>query len=445
MPDEARETHDGQGQAVIISPARPMRRSAIKNLIAQLPERGKIKIGAKGKMRKSNQGNEFQPPIKLDHFRITTLRRLDDGNLERDEAIHQRLGDEPTEIPVRLLYDDPELNFPTRYAAFVGRTLWCSGDGESAMRLTKDGKDRFEIGCPCRLSDPSYQPKRGDPPRCKMNGSLSVVIDGASGLGGVWKFRTTSYNSITGIMGAMIFVRSITGGPLANIPLKLRVQPKQATAPTDGSPVLIYIVSLEFDGAVEDLQRRAHQIALDRATTHVSIAEIETEARRMLALAAPANAPLHGDEPEDIVAEFYPEQMMADDASQPPRRRRSQARGFMDDAPTEHGPGVLTDDLDTFADSPANLAAAIETAMEPTADDLDVDDLLVDARDRALRGRDVFREWYTEALDDEERLALRPHVKELQGTARRVDEQSLAVEDPTSAGDASPTEHPEGR
>ena len=389
-----------------------------------MPERGKIKIGAKGKMRKSNQGNAFQPPVKLDHFRITTLQRLEDGNLERDEVIHQRLGDKPTEIPVRLLYDDPELNFPTRYAAFVGRTLWCSGDGVSALRLTKDGKDRFELDCPCHLSDPSYQPKRGDPPRCKMNGALSVVIDGASGLGGVWKFRTTSYNSITGIMGAMIFVRSITGGPLANIPLKLRVQPKQATAPTDGSPVLIYIVSLEFDGTVEDLQHRAHQIALDRARTHVSIAEIETEARRMLALAAPANAPLHGDEPEDIVAEFYPEQMMADDASQPSRQLRARARDFMDDTPTEHDPGVLTDDLDAFAGDPSNTA--VEPDAGPIADGLDVDDLLVAARESALSGYDAFRQWYTEALDDEQRLALRPHVKEFQATARRVDEQYRA-------------------
>jgi hypothetical protein len=96
-----------------------------------LPERGKIKIGAKGQMKTSSQGKDFQPPVKLNHFRISTLERGKDGNFLRDEAFHERFGDEPTWIPVRLLYDDPALNFHTRYAAFIGRMMWCSGDGES--------------------------------------------------------------------------------------------------------------------------------------------------------------------------------------------------------------------------------------------------------------------------------------------------------------------------
>lgn len=318
MPDDA-------GTQIIPPPPRP-RQMMIKNLMPRLPERGKIKIGAKGQMVRSRQGTEFQPPVKLDHFRITTLERGPDGNFLRDDDFHRRFGERPTEIPVRLLYDDPVLNFQTRYACFVGRTLWCSGDGETAIRLSETApRNRqelealqprpHEVQCPCFRQEPSYQGRD----KCKMNGNLSVIIEGASGLGGVWNFRTTSYNSIVGIMSSMEFIRMVTGGPLANIPLRLRIQRKQATAPTDGSQVTIYVVGLEFEGNVEKLQQTGHQIALDRATTHVSIAEIQTEARRRLAL-APPDVPLPGDDANDIVEEFYPEQVNTDEP--PPRPRR---------------------------------------------------------------------------------------------------------------------------
>ena len=51
----------------------------IKGLAPGLTERGKIKIGEKGRMIQSQRGTQFQPPQKLDHFRITTLYRGPDG------------------------------------------------------------------------------------------------------------------------------------------------------------------------------------------------------------------------------------------------------------------------------------------------------------------------------------------------------------------------------
>src|ERR1700688_2255375 len=124
-------------QTTVIPPSRPHHRSmSIKGLVPRLPERGRIAIGMKGEMITSQRGNQFQPPQKLDHFRVTTLERGKDGNFLLDAASHAKYGERPTEIPVRLLYDDPVLNYPTRYACFIGRTLWCTGDGESAFRLT---------------------------------------------------------------------------------------------------------------------------------------------------------------------------------------------------------------------------------------------------------------------------------------------------------------------
>ena len=294
----------------IITRHRP---TMIKGLIPTLPERGKIKIGIKAAMRQSRNGNKFQPPQKLDHFLLTTMERGQDGNFLVDRALHNTLGEKPTEIPIRLLYDDPALNFPSRYARFDGRTLACSGDGEVAMELTGDKKGYQERSCPCEKAAVGYDGKD----KCKMNAALSCIIDGGGRVGGVHKFRTTSYNSIVGIMSSMAFLRSVTGGVISNIPLKLIVRPKQGTDPK-GMPVTVYVVGLEYAGDIESLQEAGHRIALQRATTHISIAEIETEARRQLAIAPPTvNAPLPGDDADDVLDEFYAEEAFKDVARHP--------------------------------------------------------------------------------------------------------------------------------
>ena len=222
----------------------------IVNRTPTLPERGKIKIGAKGRKRTSQQGKEFAQPIKLEHFLVTTMERDNDDNFKPDVEFMERIGkateQDPkklTRIPIRLLYNDPTLNFATRYAAYSGRTLWCAGDGAEARRRNQDGtmSPVPPPGCPCERLDSDY---KGPAPACKINGVLSCLIEGAVGVGGVWKFRTTSFNSVDGLTGALSFMAGVTGGQLANVPLELVVGPKQATRP-DGKQQLIYVVGLE--------------------------------------------------------------------------------------------------------------------------------------------------------------------------------------------------------
>jgi hypothetical protein len=298
---------------------------SIKNLTARMPERGKIKAGGKGAERQKQGGSgTYQMPVKYDHFVVTTLQRGQDGNFIKDTALHEKLGEKPTDIKVRLIYDDIALNFPTRYACFNGRTLWCSGDGESAQRLKADKKTYETVNCTCPRQDPVYAGND----KCKMNGNLSVLIHGAGGVGGIWSFRTTSYNSVIGLLSSMAFIRGVTGGVLANIPLTLTLRPKQATDP-QGNQQTIYVAGLEFDGDIDDLQQIGHEIALHRATTHLSIEHIQDEARRVLMLAPPTNAVLLGDDPDDVVEEFYPEEI----ANAPARPTRAQF-----EAPTTPAP-----------------------------------------------------------------------------------------------------------
>ncbi|KKK64397.1 hypothetical protein LCGC14_2984610, partial [marine sediment metagenome] len=199
----------------------------IKNLNPALAERGKIKIGLKGELRKSGKGNDYQLPKKLDHFRIVTMEKGADNNYIVDREIHKIYDNTPKEIAVRLLYDDIESNMQTRYACYKGRQQWCTGDGETATRIV-DGS-RTPVTCPCERQNVDY---KGGNDKCKMNGALSVIIEGAEVVGGVWKFRTTSYNSIMGILGGLALIKKVTGGPLAGILLTLKISPKTVVSPT---------------------------------------------------------------------------------------------------------------------------------------------------------------------------------------------------------------------
>jgi hypothetical protein len=293
----------------------------IKNLApigSPLMERGKIKIGQKGAMRTSRQGNEFQPPQKLDHFIITTLQRGQDGNFLHDEATHKLLTERGftdsdgklRRIPVRLLFDDMVLNFQTRYVCYQGKTLWCTGDGEQATRVKGKGPEREVVACPCHRIDPTFA---GDDNRgggkCKPNGVLSVMVDGAGGVGGVWKFRTTSYNSILALMGSMVYIERTTGGALAGIPLQLVIRPKTGVNPIDGQSVTIYVVGLEFAGNEDQLREIGYGVAKNRVEYKLQVEQIEQRAR--LLLAAPSTAGVGDDDDEDVIGEFYPEEAAA--------------------------------------------------------------------------------------------------------------------------------------
>mgnify|MGYP001317446236 CR=1 FL=1 len=269
-----------------------------KNLIPGLTERGKIKIGCKGAMRKSSAGNPYQQPVKLDHFIVTTLERSQDGNFVKDETIHKIIGDKPKEIPVMLMFDDIALNFQCRYACYNGKTLFCSGDGEFADQLTEQ-KTRKEVSCPCYRHEPTYTGKD----KCKINGTLSVMIQGVNHVGGIHKFRTTGYNSTVGILSSLTLIRSLTGGYLAGLPLKMTIQPKVCTSPVDGSSQTVYVVGVEFAGSLSDLQQKTLQIAQGNAEFKARMLNVENEVRKLISVDASLI-----DEAGDITEEFYPDE-----------------------------------------------------------------------------------------------------------------------------------------
>lgn len=265
----------------------------IKNLQIQLNEFGKIKIGNKGLPTVSSQGKEFRLPQKLDHFLLTTTEKNEAGDYVVDTALMDKIKESGTGIinesgnlvglPVRLLYDDIESNFPTRYACYAGNKLSCYGDGEvSHKRIDDYKKDHL---CPCNRLDPNYD---GDQ-KCKANGRLTCMIDEAGFFGQAHVFRTTSINSVKGIWGGMELIKVATKGRLAGIPLMLTLSAKHTS---NGA---VYVVSICFNGTMEALRDSVHELALKE-----KVYLIETHNQHLI------TEPGSEDE-QDFIEEFYPD------------------------------------------------------------------------------------------------------------------------------------------
>jgi len=259
-----------------------------KGLTNRFLEVGKIKIGGKGEKRKSKNGKDFNPPVRFEHFVITTTERDGNDNYKRDEQIHAEIGDEPKELSIRLPFDDIDMNFYTSFALYEGRQNRCRGNGITAERTLKTGKVE-EIACheKCEYLQSG---------RCKPSGILSCHISKSYNVGGIYRFRTHSWNTVSAILAALkYFKQNIPGGILQGIPFKL-VFLKKSTAEHGNVPV----VTLVGDG--EELIKLRQ------------LGQAEQENRRLLGI-NPGFAenqakesgfrPEGNDDPGEIQEEFY--------------------------------------------------------------------------------------------------------------------------------------------
>lgn len=286
----------------------------VKGLTPRLPERGKIKIGIKGQWIESKEGNSFQPPKKLDHFIITKTVRGEDklANFVEDTALMTLLKGEYADpdgklrrIPIRLLFNDIGLNVQTRYAAYKGRkTLLCSGDGKSATK--NDGKGGFtEVECPCKHKDPVYQAEHPKETKCKLTTRFQCEIVGCEEVGGVFIFRSTSYNIGVELPSSIAYIDTLTTGVLIGLDLTLVIGPRTT------EKGIIHVVTVIYKGSRTDLKEAAIKL-LESDTVYSKRHElVEIRARKMLVSTNELQEYL-GDNAEDITAEHYPEEAEKD-------------------------------------------------------------------------------------------------------------------------------------
>ncbi len=238
----------------------------LKGLAITPPVLGRISIG------KVIEKNGKRLPEKDDQFTITSQVQGKDGWLLHplNDELRKGQEDKLRSIPVRLLFNEPELNFRADYTLFdrqSGRPL-CVGNGETCKRFTQDGMQSL----PCPSPDACPLAKGG---ACKPYGRLNVLIGDDDPLGS-FVFRTTGFNSIRTLVARLHYFQAISGNRLACLPLELRLRGK-STRQSHGTP--IFYVDLTVRGGMEmaealltanelDAQRQAagfDQVALDEA------------------------------------------------------------------------------------------------------------------------------------------------------------------------------------
>ena len=191
----------------------------IKGLTITPPVLGRISIG------RIIVKDGKRLPAKDDQFTITSQVQNKDGwiNHPLDEKLRARSEGKLRQIPVRLLFNDPELNLRAEYTLFdrqTGRPL-CVGDGEYCQRRTSNGVEQL----PCPSPDRCPLAQGG---ACKPYGRLYVNLSEDDELG-TFIFRTTGFNSIRTLSARLSYFAAVSGNKLSCLPLQLTLRGKSTT------------------------------------------------------------------------------------------------------------------------------------------------------------------------------------------------------------------------
>ena len=264
----------------------------LKGLAITPPVLGRISIG------KVVEKNGKRLPEKDDQFTLTSQVQSRDGWLLHplNEELRNGQDGKLRSIPIRLLFNEPDLNFRADYSLFdrnTGRPL-CVGNGETCKRLTKDGIQSLPCPSPdgCSLAQGNA---------CKPYGRLNVVIGDDDPLGS-FVFRTTGYNSIRTLAARLHYLQAISGNRLACLPLELRLRGK-STRQSHGTPIFYVDITVRSGLSQEDALLEAKQREETRQASGFDQSALDLAARQGFKNGA------FEDSEEDtgaIVEEFFP-------------------------------------------------------------------------------------------------------------------------------------------
>ena len=220
----------------------------LKGLAITPPVLGRISIG------KVVEKNGKRLPEKDDQFTITSQVQGREGWLLHplNDELRQTQEDKLRSIPIRFLFNEPDLNFRADYTLFdrnTGRPV-CVGNGETCKRQCEDGVKSM----PCPSPDACPLAKGG---ACKPYGRLNVVIGDDDPLGS-FVFRTTGFNSIRTLAARLQYFQAISGNRLACLPLEMRLRGK-STRQSHGTPIFYVDITvrggLSLEAALLDAQK----------------------------------------------------------------------------------------------------------------------------------------------------------------------------------------------
>jgi len=293
----------------------------IKGLALTPPILGRISIG------KVVERNGKRLPEKDDQFTITTQVQNKDGWLPHplDEDLRKgTTNGKLRSIPVRMLFNDPELNMRAAYTLFdrtKGRPL-CVGDGDTCRRLQNGGVETL----PCPSPD-ACEIGRG---ACKPFGRLNVRLPGDDELGS-FIFRTTGFNSIRTLAARLSYFSAVSGSRLAYLPLELRLRGKSTTM-SHRAPIYYVDLTLRTGTTLAEAMQQARAERQARTEAGWDQAALDQAAREGFACG------VFEESDEDGVAlleEFYPDET-GEDASGDPIEVDSSGATASTPQPTPH-------------------------------------------------------------------------------------------------------------
>ena len=192
----------------------------IKGLAITPPALGRISIG------RVVEKNGKRLPEKDDQFTITSQIQSKEGWVKHplDEQLRANTPNQKLRsIPVRMIFNDPDLNLRAEYSLFdrqTGRPV-CVGNGETCQRLTSQGVEQHSCPSPdlCPLAQGG---------NCKPYGRLHVNLDDSDEFG-TFIFRTTGFNSIRTLAARLSYYHAASNGLLSCLPLQLILRGKSTT------------------------------------------------------------------------------------------------------------------------------------------------------------------------------------------------------------------------
>ena len=267
----------------------------IKGLTITPPILGRITIG------KVVEKNGKRLPEKDDQFTITSQVQSKEGWIKhplddklRDNAKLTSNG-KLRHIPVRMLFNTPELNLRAEYTLFdrqTGRPI-CVGNGELCQRRTQNGVE--QLPCP----SPELCPI-GQNGNCKVFGRLYANLDDSDELGS-FIFRTTGYNSIRTLMARLSYFNAVSGGLLSCLPLQLTIRGKSTTQ-SYRTPIYYVDLTLQDNVSLKDAVENAQAIHAQQLQSGFNQQALEEVAKLGYANSA---FEVDSDEGLAIVEEFY--------------------------------------------------------------------------------------------------------------------------------------------
>lgn len=341
----------------------------------QLTESRRVAIGRKDEKVRQSQGGggTWRAPVKLDYFLVTMLEQDEKGDFLVDRKFHEKYGDKPRQIQIKLIFDRIALNAGIYLGLYSGRQAWCKGNGQVALRVQEGKTERKQVDCPCEHLQTG---------KCKRHMVFQFQLPGM-GIGEVAKFRSTGIYTIKSILGglyhlketvAMILGCSFDEAPIAGVPLIMKYQKRTVNA-KDGKSHTIPMVSVAYEGTEEELADivKGRQDFYRNTKRYVQQLDMERKNVQELLLPEPAKVA------SEIQQEFHPEEH--EPPKETPKKLVAQPDDFkkiesgarkalahselppgMQDALEPQGTDALTDDTLIHDESP--LEEGEETQQE---------------------------------------------------------------------------------